>query len=142
MWNPASYTTIKGIPKDQVSPFKNVTFKIDPSCSQITSLAADPKEAVVFAAIMDEIYIYHNFSIWQNRAKKFSILFKGKSAAIGQIAYDFVSRNLYWCDSMLSLIAMKPANSRTNKMYKVVIHKDLNQPVGLALDSEDRYLLF
>lgn len=138
VWNPASFTTITDIPKDSANPFKNVTLKINPSSSQITSLSTDTKKAVVFAAIGETIYIYHNFSIWQNVSAKFSVQFRGKSAAIGQIAFDFVSNNLYWCDSLLNWIAMKPAYNYNNTFYKVVVQQDLNQPEGLALDPVER----
>lgn len=67
-----------------------------------------------------------------------SILFKGKSEAVGQIAFDYLSNNLYWCDSFLNWTAMKPANNFNNTIYKVKVHKDLNQPEGLSLDPENR----
>lgn len=109
-----------------------------PSSVQITSMASDPKKAVIFASIKDTIYIYNNFSIWQNASPEFSIQFRGKSASLGQIAFDFVSQNLYWCDSLLHWIAMKPAYNFNHTIYKVIVHKDLNQPEGLALDPEDK----
>uniref|UniRef100_A0A8W8ML28 Sushi domain-containing protein n=1 Tax=Magallana gigas TaxID=29159 RepID=A0A8W8ML28_MAGGI len=142
VWNPASFATITDIPKDSVNPFRNVSLKINPSGSQITSLSADTKKAVVFAAIGETIYIYHNFSIWQNVSAKFSVQFRGKSAAIGQIAFDFVSNNLYWCDSLLNWIAMKPAYNYNNTFYKVIVQQDLNQPEGLALDPVNRFMFF
>ncbi|XP_065930460.1 uncharacterized protein [Magallana gigas] len=142
VWNPASFATITDIPKDSVNPFRNVSLKINPSSSQITSLSADTKKAVVFAAIGETIYIYHNFSIWQNVSAKFSVQFRGKSAAIGQIAFDFVSNNLYWCDSLLNWIAMKPAYNYNNTFYKVIVQQDLNQPEGLALDPVNRFMFF
>lgn len=82
--------------------------------------------------------MYSNFSIWQKASGGLSILFKGKSAALGQIAFDFLSNNLYWCDSFLNWIAMKRPNNFNNTIYKVIVHKDLNQPEGLSLDPENR----
>lgn len=88
--------------------------------------------------MVDTIYIYSNFSISEKKDDRLSILFKGKSAAFGQIALDYLSNNLYWCDSLLKWIAMKPANNFNNTIYKIIIHKDLNQPEGLSMDPENR----
>ena len=88
----------------------------------------------------NNIYIYQNFSIWQKRSRYFPRLFSGRSFAYGQLAFDHVSRNLYWCDAFLSWIVMKPAYSFDEMMYKVVVDNDLNTPLGLALDPEDGYL--
>lgn len=142
LWNPSSFTTFTEIPTDLSSSFSNVSLYLGPSKQLITSLASDPNCAVVFAAINNVIYVYHNFSIWQNVSTKFSIQHHGKSAGFGQIAFDFVGSNLYWCDSIMNWIAMKPAYNFDNSNYKVVVYKDINQPEGLALDSEDRYTFF
>lgn len=50
---------------------------------------------------------------------------------------DYITSNLYWCDSLHDWIAMKPAYDTKKMIYKVVIRKDLNKPEGLALDPED-----
>lgn len=138
VWNPASFTTFAEIPKGSTSSFSNVTIKIAPSNLQITSLASDPRRAVIFAAINEAIHIYHPFPTLQNVSAKFSIQYRGKSFSFGQIAFDYVSSNLYWCDTYLNWIAMKPAYNFNDSIYKVIVQKDLNQPEGLALDSEDR----
>lgn len=108
-----------------------------PSDALITSLASDPKKAVVFAAHHNGIYIVHNYSVWQNESQKFSASYNGRYAGIKQIAFDYITSNLYWCDSLHDWIAMKPAYDTKKMIYKVVIRKDLNKPEGLALDPED-----
>lgn len=125
--------------KESSISFSNVTLKISPSDSLILSLTSDPKEGVVFTATGNSIYMFPNFSVWQNPSVKFTNQLKGKSIAFGQIAFDFISRNLYWCDSLLNWIAIKPAYSFNNTIYKIILYKDLNRPEGLALDPEDRY---
>lgn len=142
VWNPASFTTFAEIPKGSTSSFSNVTIKIAPSNLQITSLASDPRRAVIFAAINEVIHIYNPFPTLQNVSAKFSIQYRGKSFSFGQIAFDYVSSNLYWCDTYLNWIAMKPAYNFNDSIYKVIVQKDLNQPEGLALDSEDRFMFF
>lgn len=86
---------------------------------------------------MNGIYIFKNFSVLQNSVIELPDEYRGRSIAYGQIAFDFVSNNMYWCDSLLNWIAMKPAYSFKNTIYKVIIHKDLVLPEGLALDPED-----
>ena len=136
--NPASFFTYTEIPKDTTSSFKSRSYYLPSPNAKIISLASDPKKAVVFAFIGDSIYMYNNFSIWQNRSESFSLLYKGISWTYGKIAFDYVSNNIYWCDPLLQWIAMKPAYNLNNTIYKVILQKDLNYPEGLALDPVDR----
>lgn len=142
-FNPTSLIIVKEFPKSPTGSFSNATRILADTNTLIYSIASDPKQKVVFLAIMDTIYMYQNFSIQRHTSKELLVQYRSKSAAIGQIAFDFVSSNLYWCDSMLNWIAMKPAYNFNNMIYKVIVHKDLLQPLGLALDPEDRcaYLL-
>ncbi|XP_078326898.1 low-density lipoprotein receptor-related protein 6-like isoform X2 [Crassostrea virginica] len=141
MWTPASFLTYTPIPVNSKSPFNNASYTL-PSSVQITSITSDPKHAVIFAAISDTIYMFQNFTIWQNNSISIQSIFEGRSFAVGQIVFDYVSSNLYWCDALHDWIAMKPAYNRNNSIYKVVVHKDLKQPEGLALDPEDRLMFF
>ena len=138
VWNPASFLTYTTIPVNSKSSFNNVSMLITPSSLRITSITSDPNNAVIFAAILNKIYIYQNFSIWQNESTSILPIYEGRSSALGQIVFDYVSSNLYWCDALHYWIAMKPAYNRNNSIYKVVVHKDLKQPEGLALDPEGR----
>lgn len=134
--NPPTFIAFKEIPKNS-SSLKNFTVELLPDTSVIWSLAFDPKKSVVFAAIMNAIYIFNSFSFWQRPLKNVSVEYKGRSVVNGQIAFDFVSNNLYWCDSMLNWIAIKPAYNFNHTIYKVIVHKNLFLPEGLALDPED-----
>ena len=134
-WNPASFLTFRNAAND--SNIK-IYYKLKRPTDQITSTASDPSKAVVFAAITGTIYMYPNFSILLNGSNSLVPIFEGKSAAFGQIALDYVSNNLYWCDPLHYWIAMKPAYNLNSSIYKVVVHKDLKQPEGLSLDPEDR----
>ena len=82
--------------------------------------------------------MYKKNSIWQKRSSSIELLYKGISPSFGKIAYDYVSNNIYWCDTFLQWIAMKPAYNLNNTIYKVILRKDLNYPEGLALDPENR----
>lgn len=134
--NPSSIIAFKGIP-NKSSSLNNFTVEVMSDSSIIWSLASDPKKSVVFAAILNAIYTFNNFSIWQRPLVTLTTEYKGRSVVSGQIAFDFVSNNLYWCDAMLNWIAIKPAYNFNNTMYKVIVHKNLFLPEGLALDPED-----
>ena len=134
-WNPASFLTLTNVANNSNKKFY---YKLERPSEQITSITSDPSKAVVFAAISDTIYMYPNFSLVQNGSESLVPIFKGKSYTFGQIAFDYVSSNLYWCDALHYWIAMKPAYHHNTTIYKIVVHKDLKQPEGLALDPEDR----
>lgn len=144
MYNPAAIQTVTEIPDEFTDFLDALNLLVKPSDALITSIASDPRLSVVFTAINDGIYIIYDFSIWLNTSSstELYLLYKGKYAAIEQIAYDFITGNLYWCDSMHDWIAMKPIFTIKKEIYNVVIRTDLNHPKGLALDPEDRYSLF
>ncbi|XP_061183615.1 low-density lipoprotein receptor-related protein 2-like [Saccostrea echinata] len=144
IWNPASLATITEIPRAPASYFTNVSKSLNPSNAQITSIASDERNKIVFIAVKYSIYAFHKFNIWQNESKTFtiSLAYERKSAGFGQITFDYVSNNLYWCDSLLNWIAMKPAYGQNNSIYRIVVQDDLYQPEGLTLDSEDGLMFF
>ncbi|XP_078326911.1 low-density lipoprotein receptor-related protein 2-like isoform X1 [Crassostrea virginica] len=141
LWNPATILKFTEIPTDSTSNFNQISHPLEPSSATITSMVFDPNKAVLFMACSSTIYMVTNFSMWQNKAPTFSIVYTGKSRAFGQIAFDFVSKNLYWCDSLLHWIAMKPAYTY-DTIQKVVVEDELNDPQGLALDPEDGLMFF
>lgn len=134
--NHPSFVVIKEIPNNSTSSFNNFTIEL-PSNSFTWSLASDPKKSVVFAAISNALYIFENVSTMPRASITLPTEYKSRSVVKGQIAFDFVSNNLYWCDSLLNWIAMKPAYHFDVTIYKIIIHKDLFLPEGLALDPEE-----
>ncbi|XP_061184434.1 low-density lipoprotein receptor-related protein 4-like [Saccostrea echinata] len=140
MWNPASVFTVTEIPKSPAKYYNNASFPLSSSGIKISSISSDSKKNVVFASIEDSIYVFQNFSIWQNTSV-ISLAFKGRSRSQSQIAFDYISNNLYWCDSLMKWIAMKPAYM-DNTMFKIVVYKNLRLPLGLALDPEDGLMFF
>ncbi|XP_061184425.1 low-density lipoprotein receptor-related protein 2-like [Saccostrea echinata] len=142
MWNPASLTSITEIPRNPASHFGNVSMFLNPSGAQIISISSDPERTIVFAAIGYSIYAFQNFTIWQNETIPISVVYRGRSIGNAQIAFDYVSKNLYWCDSLLNWIAMKPAYLDNTTIYKLIIHNNLKQPEGLALDPEAGLMFF
>lgn len=127
-----------------IQKFNALDLLIKPPEALITSIASDPRLSVIFTAINNGIYTIFDFSIWLNTSSSTELFlsYKGRYAAIEQIAYDFITGNLYWCDSMYDWIAMKPIFTTKTEIYNVVIRTDLDHPEGLALDPGDRYSLF
>lgn len=117
--------------------FNNISHHITPSEVVITSMVSDPKKDVLFIAFASTIYMVKNFSVRQNDSLTFSLVYTGKSFTIDQIAVDYLSANIYWCDFHLNWIAMKPAYKSVVTIQKVVVQDELNGPSGLALDPED-----
>lgn len=103
----------------------------------VRSLAVDPKQGVVFVASQSNIHAVHNYSLQQTDSPASSTVFQGKSDDPGEIAFDYLSNNLFWCDSRLNWVAMKPAYSGNSSLYRVLVQDNLNKPEGLALDPVD-----
>ncbi|XP_062587956.1 uncharacterized protein LOC134261668 [Saccostrea cucullata] len=136
-FSPPSVITVREIPISHRDYFNNALFPLSTRWSR-NGITSDPKKKVVFFYIGDTIYEYQNFSIWQQlNISHFSKPFKGRSPSFGQIAFDYVSNNLYWCDAQMKWIAMKPAYKDDNLMLKIVVHNNLGFPQGLALDPEE-----
>lgn len=135
MYDTSALRTVTAIP-DESTEFphtRNVPAK--PSDALIASIASDPRLSVVFTAINDGIYIVYDFTLWLNSSStEMHSSYKGRYAAIEQIAYDFITGNLYWCDSMHDWIAMKLMFTIKKEIYNVVVRTDLNHSEGLALD--------
>lgn len=140
--NSAAIVTSTEFPKAyaETSNYSNLTVM---DHDQVTSLASDEIKRNAFVVIDDVIYMYPNLTIPQKSSVYFPPLYKGKSsAAFGQIAFDFVTSNLYWCDSLFHWIVMIPAYISNNTIYKIVVQENLHNPEGLTLDPGDRSLFF
>lgn len=103
----------------------------------VRSLAVDPKQGVVFVASQSNIHAVHNYSLQQSDSSASYTVFEGKSDDPGEIAFDYLSNNLFWCDSRLNWVAMKAAYSGNSSLYRVLVQDNLNKPEGLALDPVD-----
>lgn len=132
MHNPASIKEVTENPENSTSPFSVADLlTIYPSDIKITSLASDPNKGVFFVARNNTIFI------WPDEVPNYSTVYNKMYAEIEQIAFDYITGNLYWCDSLHNWIALKPAYDFREMIFKVVIQKDLYNPKGLALDPED-----
>lgn len=131
--NPSSLSNLPKIPENG-NGFNFLTYYL---IGKIRSIATDPKRKVAFIASSLQIQAVHNYSLLKSDSYELSTEFYGKSDDTGQIAFDYLSNNLYWCDSRLNWVAMKPAYNGNASIYKVVVQDNLNRPEGLALDPVD-----
>ncbi|XP_065930463.1 low-density lipoprotein receptor-related protein 4 isoform X3 [Magallana gigas] len=139
MHNPASIKEVTENPENSTSPFSVADLlTIYPSDIKITSLASDPNKGVFFVAQNNTIFIWQD----DHEVPNFSTVYNKMYAEIEQIAFDYITGNLYWCDSLHNWIALKPAYDFREMIFKVVIQKDLYNPKGLALDPEDGLMFF
>uniref|UniRef100_A0A8W8MRC5 EGF-like domain-containing protein n=1 Tax=Magallana gigas TaxID=29159 RepID=A0A8W8MRC5_MAGGI len=130
--NPASFTAMTNILKESSISFSNVTYKIPPSDSLIFSMASDPKEGVIFTAIGNSIYMFPNFSVWQNSSVKFTNQFKGLNRPEG-LALDPADRLLFFSNNYPISRIEKASLDGQNR--EVIIHKGLSRVLSLAVDT-------
>ncbi|KAK3083431.1 hypothetical protein FSP39_022421 [Pinctada imbricata] len=83
-----------------------------------------------------------NFSGNLNKYKEFEDIRIGVSEGFGSVAFDWLSENLYWTDSMHDWIAMQPAYTKDESMFKIIVSDGLRQPEGLAIDPLARYIFW
>lgn len=95
--NPAALLAFTQIPVDDNSSFSNASVQLSTANVQITSVASDLNKGVVFMAMSDTIYMIDNYTISEsNFCTSMTPVFIGKSSALGQIVFDYISDNLYW----------------------------------------------
>lgn len=122
--NPSSLSNLPKIPENG-NGFNYLTYYL---IGKIRSIATDPKRKVAFIASSLQIQAVHNYSLLKSDSYELSTEFYGKSDDTGQIAFDYLSNNLYWCDSRLNWVAMKPAYNGNALFYRVVVHDKSNRP--------------
>ena len=114
------------------------TFNFNTARAKIVSMAADPRNNTLFILDSDShsLYRMENFNIWINDTINIVPLHKGLSKTSAQIAYDWKSRNLYWVDGYYNWIAVQPAYTNDNSMYKVIIRNFTKRPEGITIDPD------
>ena len=57
-----------------------------------------------------------------------------------RVAYDWISNNFYWTDSVYKRIGMQTAvaNASYNYMYNIIVDQHLDRPVGISVDPVNK----
>ena len=72
------------------------------------------------------------------------IMHAGVSKGTVQIAYDWLSKTVYWTDSMFRWIIAAPGERRKldKDYYKIIVDDHLDAPDGITVDPLEGYLFF
>lgn len=112
--------------------------------AQVTSIAANTEhDSVLFVdAKTNTLYNFDNFNLYMNQtSQQFTAMHTGISATTSQIAYDWLSKNVYWTDGFYKWIATHPVMKKEDmSLYKVLVTKHLTKPEGIAVDPHKRYM--
>lgn len=112
--------------------------------AQVTSIAANTEhDSVLFVdAKTNTLYNFDNFNLYMNQtSQQFTAMHTGISATTSQIAYDWLSKNVYWTDGFYKWIATHPVMKKEDmSLYKVLVTKHLTKPEGIAVDPHKRYV--
>lgn len=61
------------------------------------------------------------------------IFHRGVSQGVGQVAIDWIAKNLYWVDGLYNWVAVRAINSTDESDMKVLFHDHIDEPQGLAV---------
>nr|XP_022323721.1 low-density lipoprotein receptor-related protein 1B-like [Crassostrea virginica] len=152
LFSPGHLSLISGNPNEMnttsMSSGKGVlpiqTYYFNTPRAKIVSMASDPRKSALFILDSDShsIYRMENFNIWVNDSLNIVPIQKGVSKTSAQIAYDWYNEMIYWVDGYYNWIGMQPAFTTDNSMYKIIIHKGLRRPEGIAVDPISGYLFY
>ena len=106
--------------------------------TDVLSMACDPEDNTIY--LMDgytqSLYKIDHFNVWLNDSRRqVSLLHQGISYTSSvQIAYDWLSRTIYWTDELYNWIAVQPVDTTDKTMYKVILHENMKKPSAIAVD--------
>ncbi|XP_060071921.1 low-density lipoprotein receptor-related protein 4-like [Ylistrum balloti] len=111
--------------------------RVELSDIQITSMDVNVADGSIYFFDLTSRCIYRLHS------EKVETVHSGISSSYyTSIAYDWVSRNMYWTDGFFNWIAVQPVNTMDRSMYRVLIQNDIEKPSALAVDSKAGYMFW
>ena len=106
--------------------------------TDVLSMACDPWNHSIYVldGLSQSLYKMHHFNIWMNNTQRnVTLMHQGVShSASSQIAFDWLSRNIYWTDDFYNWIGVQPVDTEDKTMYKVIMHDALWSPLALTVD--------
>lgn len=110
--------------------------------TEVTGITNDPFNGTVYYSEMDtrSIYRIDGFDIkFENPNITFTKIYEGISESATSIAFDWITKTMYWSDHHFGSISMRPAYLSSkdpdtfNSMYRIIV-SSLSFPLGLAVD--------
>ncbi|KAK3087148.1 hypothetical protein FSP39_002313, partial [Pinctada imbricata] len=111
---------------------------------RVTGIAFDHRKRSLFVYMSQyrKISVVKKFNGVFNDQQTFEAVREGVSHGYGSLAFDGLTENLYWTDSMHNWIAMQPAYSKDESMFKILVSDGMEQPEGLAIDPYARIIFW
>ncbi|KAJ8300496.1 hypothetical protein KUTeg_022015 [Tegillarca granosa] len=145
-WDPAMLNAYKGdietVVTDQ-GKLNNLKFEFLPS-PLITNMYPDVANSSIYYmdAAARTISRFDNFNMDLNDTYMTNTtIHEGLSRVLGSLAFDWISKNVYWTDGFFNWIGMQNAFSKDNLKYKVLIG-DVLRPYALAVDPINGYMFW
>lgn len=117
----------------------NKYLKFNDSTTKAISLAVDTKNQSLyyFDSHLSSIIRINNFNLDLDVSKvTHDVISDGISGSAVQIAFDWISHNIYWTDDYNNWIAVHPVFTRDKTMRRNIIETMLITPLALAIDPE------
>ncbi|XP_038067564.1 low-density lipoprotein receptor-related protein 4-like [Patiria miniata] len=103
---------------------------------EAASLAVDVREGRLFYGTLGEDGTVYSVRL---RSNENAVAVAGGTGRVRGIAVDWLSKLLYWTDSLLNHITVASYDGRHRK---ILLRDDMDQPGGIAVDPNERFIFW
>ncbi|XP_052719172.1 low-density lipoprotein receptor-related protein 4-like [Crassostrea angulata] len=146
LYSSGSLTTLPGsidaFKTASIFPVRNFNFH---ETTEIISIATDANDRKIY--LLDgntrSLYKMNNFNVWLNdSSQSITLLHEGISKTSTKLAYDWLTKNIYWTDEYYNWIAVQSTNDSDPSMFRVLVENGLSKPLAIAVDPLVGYLFW
>ncbi|XP_062584701.1 low-density lipoprotein receptor-related protein 4-like [Saccostrea cucullata] len=146
LFSSGSLTTLPGsidaFKTSSIFPVRNFNFH---QTTEIVSIATDANDGKIY--LLDgntrSLYKMNNFNVWLNdSSQSITLLHEGISKTSTKLAYDWLTKNIYWTDEYYNWIAVQSTNDSDPSMFRVLVERGLSKPLAIAVDPLVGYLFW